>query len=104
MVELGPEHAGLGPRGTRDGIDPDPLHEREIEHEAGIAHRVAGHVVSPAPDGEDEFVLAGEVHGGDDVGHPGTAHDQRRVAVDHGVPELTDGVIVRVAGLEELTT
>jgi hypothetical protein len=103
VIELGPEDASFSPRRPRDGIDPDPFHEGEIEHQPTVTDGITRHVVSPTADGEDELVLAGEGDRGNDIRNTGRAHDQRRVAVDHRIPEPTDGVVVRVARLEEST-
>ena len=75
MVELCPEDAGFGPCGTRDGIDPDPFRQREIEHQPTVTDGIACHVVSAATHGKEEIVLPGEGDGGNDVGDTSTAHD-----------------------------
>ena len=48
------------------------------------------------------LLLAGEVHGGDDVGDVGASRDEAGPAVDHRVVDLASLVVLRVAGLDEL--
>ena len=45
-VELAPQHAGLSARGARRRVDPDPLHRREIDHEATVAERMTADTVA----------------------------------------------------------
>jgi hypothetical protein len=57
--------------------------------------------VPAALDGHQQAVLAGERHGPDDVGRLRAAGDQRRAAVDRGVPDGAGGVVAAVAGAQE---
>ena len=43
------------------------LHLREVDHDAVVAHGIAGDVVPAAADGEQEPVVPREVHRADDV-------------------------------------
>ena len=75
---------------------------REVDDEAAVADGVAGDVVAAAADRHEQLVLAGEGDRGDDVGAPGAAGDQGRAAIDHGIEDLAGGVVVRVAGAQQL--
>ncbi len=75
-VELAPEHAGLGARGARRGVDSDPLHRREVDHEAAVADGVTADVVAAAADGDEQVMLAREADRGEDVGDAGAAGEQ----------------------------
>ena len=58
-----------GPTRTAGGrIDPHALHWREVDDEPVVAAAESGTVVAAAADGEQQTLLAGELHGGDDVG------------------------------------
>ena len=48
------QHAGLGPRRARLGIDPDPLHRAQVDDDAAVADREAGEAVAAAADGDRE--------------------------------------------------
>jgi hypothetical protein len=41
-------------------------------------------------------MLSGKRDACDHVSGPGTAHNQRRVAIDHGVPDGTGGIVIVV--------
>ena len=91
----------LHPHGPGGGVDPHALHHRQIDDEAVVAAAEPGTVVTAAADGEQQALLAGEVHGGDDVGRVDGARDQARALVDHAVVERTNGVVVRVGLADE---
>ncbi len=101
VVEIAPGHPGLGPHGATGRIDPDALHEREIEHQPAVAHGVAGDVVTAPADGDEQVVGAREPHGLEHVAGAGAARDQSRLAVDRTVPNAPGGVVARIAGLQE---
>ena len=46
---------------SRAAIDPHRFHRRQVDHQAAVADRAAGDVVSAAAHRDDEFVLAREV-------------------------------------------
>ncbi len=96
VIEIGKRRAAFHARRPVGRIDVDGIHRRQIDYEAIVAHRRARDVVSAAADRHLQVVLAGEVHGGDDVGDAGATHDQGRAPVDHGIPERARFVVVRV--------
>src|SRR6516165_9231170 len=53
-VVLAPGEASLGPRNALKRIDPDTLHRREVDHQAAVAHRIAGDVVTAALDRDEQ--------------------------------------------------
>ena len=59
----------------------------------------AGAVVAAAADGEEQAVVAAEVHRRDDVGDVDAARDQPRPLVDHAVVERARRVVVGVAAV-----
>ena len=86
------------PHRPRRGVDVDAAHLRQVDDEAAVVDRVAGHVVAAALDREQQVLLAREVDGVDDVRGAGALHDQRRLAVDQPVPDRARVVIARIAG------
>ena len=97
-VELAPQHAGLRPGRTRHRIDPDPLHRREVDHEAAFAERVTADAVAAGAHRYQQVSPAGEVNRGDDIGDSRAASDAGGAAVDRSVPDRTRGVVARVGG------
>jgi hypothetical protein len=79
-------------------VDTHPVHLREVDHEGTVADGLAGDVVAAAFDGDEQAVLAGELHAMHDVGGVDAAGDERRAAVDHAVPDLAGVAVVAVAG------
>ena len=94
-IELAPGEPGLGTGGSRLRVHPHALHRREVYDDASVARRVAGHGVASAAHRHHQFILAGEVHRGGDICNAGTAGDQSRSAVYHGVEDGA-GCIVAV--------
>ena len=70
--------AALDAGGARRRIDADTVHLRQIEDQPIVAGAQAGAVVPAAADGEEQALLAGEVHRRDHVGDIRRADDQRR--------------------------
>jgi hypothetical protein len=62
-VVVAPGRATLGARPARARVDVHRTHGGQVDHEAAVAHRVAGDIVSAAPDGQLEAALAAEAHG-----------------------------------------
>src|SRR4029077_4826034 len=56
-VELAPVHAGLCPYHTSLRIDVDPVHWREVEHDAVVADGMAVDAVATALDGQRQTGL-----------------------------------------------
>ncbi len=64
---------------------------------------MAGDIVPAAANGRYQFMAPGEANGGHDVGAAGTAHDDRRSPVDHGVPDRPGLRIALVLGDQDLS-
>jgi len=60
--------------------------------------------VAAAAHGDYEVPLAGEPHGGPDVGDAGAARDERWSAVDGTVPDAAGGLVWRIACADQLPT
>ena len=97
-VKLAQPDPRLGPHRAVDRVDPHPLHQGEVDHQAVVAHRQAGKAVASASDSDREPNPASKADGIDDVGHPSTTSNQPRVSVDRPVPHppmLFVGAIAR---------
>ena len=95
VVDVAPQGAALDVGRALDGIDRDGAHRREVDHDAVVAHRGAGHVVAPASYGDLEVTVAGEAHRRGHVGGAAAAGDQPRSSVDGAVPDGS-GVVVLI--------
>jgi hypothetical protein len=60
--------------------------------------------VAAAPHGNYELTLAGEPHGGADVGDAGAARDEQGAAVDGTVPDPASGFVPRIACADQLAS
>ena len=83
-------------------IDLDGPHAREIDDNAAVARPEAGDAVAPAANRNDEIVLAGEADRRDDVHDTSAPRDEREMAVGHCVPDDAAGVVLAIAGLDQL--
>jgi hypothetical protein len=60
--------------------------------------------VAAASHGDEKIALARETDGGTDVGGAGAARDERGMTIDRTVPDGAGGVVLRVAGTDQLAT
>jgi hypothetical protein len=60
--------------------------------------------VATASHGHDKITLACETDGGPDVAGAGAARDDRGMTIDRTVPNRTGGVVLWVAGTDDLST
>ena len=86
-VHIAQGAAALGPHSLAPQVDAHAGHQREIDHQAAVAHGIAGHVVAAAAHGEKQVVIAGKVERIDHVSRAGAAGDRRRALVRAGVPD-----------------
>jgi hypothetical protein len=59
--------------------------------------------MAAAAHGQHQLVVAGEVHGGGDVGRTSAANDRCRIAVDHPVPYVSRRIEAILAWTEHAT-
>ncbi len=95
VVDVAPQGAALDEGCALDGIDRDGAHRREVDHDAVVADRGAGHVVASPSHRDLEAAVAGESHRCGHVGGAAAAGDQSRSSVDGGIPDGA-GVVVSV--------
>ena len=100
-VELTPGDATLRADRRRGGVDVDPFHLGEVDHQAAVRNRSTGHVVAPAPHGDLEACLTGKRDRVDDVGRAAAAGDERRPLVDQAVMNPSRVLVAVVSGLEQ---
>jgi len=98
VVNVAPQGAALDAGRALDRIDGDGAHRREVDHDSVVAHRGAGHVVTPASYGDLEVAVAGETHRCGHVGGAAAAGDQSRAPIDGAVPYGACVVVSIVVG------
>jgi hypothetical protein len=103
-VEVAERAPSLGLRGTRLRIDDDAPHERQVDHQAALAHREPRDVVTAAAHGEQQLVLTCKADGLHHIRHAGTARDQRGATVDHRVPDRASLIVLGVGRTEHRST
>ena len=79
--------AGASPCRPGSGIDTHPLHRRQVNDYPIVDTSKPRPVVASAADGDEEVVVAPEIHRRDHIGHVGTAGNNARPLVDHTVIE-----------------
>jgi len=60
--------------------------------------------VAAASHGDEQIALARETDGSPDVDGAGAARDEPGTTIDRTVPDRAGGVVLRVAGTDELST
>src|SRR5919199_1044737 len=103
LIELSPGEARLSTGSAPGRINPYPLHQSQVDHEATIAHGIAGHAVAATTDGHQQVVGPRDIDGADHIRGPGAAGDEGRLAVDHAVPDLSDGFVLVIAWAQKRT-
>ena len=92
--------ARLGPRGAFANVDLEPLHFREVEHDAAIRGAVTGKAVAAAADREFQSALSRERNYARDVGCVFRLYDEP-AAVD---PAVEDRARLVVGGISAAIT
>ncbi len=90
----------LGPGGAPLGVDLEPLHVGQVDHDPALGRAVAGHAVAAASHGELQPVLAGVRDRSCDVVGVRDLDDRGRPAVDVAVEDGARLVVVGMAGLD----
>jgi hypothetical protein len=75
------------------------MHILQVDHQAVFDGAQASAIMPATPNGQIQFVLAGEVYRADDIGHIGALNNNRRVSINHGVIDGSGSVIGRIAAL-----
>src|ERR671937_912310 len=92
-IELADEDPGLRANGLPDGVDVDPLHRRQVDHQAAVGDRLARDVVTAAADRDLGALVAAEVDGVDHVRRGQAAGDQGGALVDQPVVDVARLVV-----------
>src|SRR5688572_3050851 len=101
VVDVTPQRTALHPGPAAGGIDPHSPHRREVDDDPLVANGGARYVVTSAPYGDLQIVVAGKTHGRDHVSGPDASDDQARAPVNGTVPDCTGDVVVGVVGSDE---
>ena len=67
MINVAPDASAANRDGARNRIDPRVFDRRKVNHHTVIANPQAASVVPAASDGNQEIVIAREIHGPRDV-------------------------------------
>jgi hypothetical protein len=97
-VELAPAQARSGAHGAPGGVDLDPLHRRDVDHDAAVADREPDHAVTAAAHRQRQLALARVPDRRRDVGRRSAAGDDLGAAIDHRVEHSAGVLVARVAG------
>ena len=99
VVEVAPRRAGIGTSGLVPRIHAHRAHLRHVDDEAAVVRPESGSAVPAAAHGQIEPVLAGEVHGSDDVADLLGLHDRQRPPVEHAVVDRARFVVASSAAV-----
>ncbi len=102
-VELAPGEAGLCPGDTPLGIDLELFQAGQINDQSVVDGAVPGHTVPAAAHRKRQVIGTGKCDGLDHVVRVAGANDQRWMAVNSRVPDLSRLVVRCVAGPDHLS-
>ena len=103
-VEFEPLDSRLRPSRARGRIHTNGLHGREVDNDATVADGVTWKAVPSPAHSHLQFIIAGEVHGANDIGSPGAASDHGWPAVKHPIPYFPRLVVAVLAGTQQGTS
>jgi hypothetical protein len=72
----------LRPRHALACVDFDPVHPREFDHHAAIAHTESGSVMASAAHRQWQILMVGKIEHARDIWRTSAAHDQRRTPIE----------------------
>ena len=75
VVDVAPHRAALHPGPAVGGMDSHASHRREVDDDPAVTNGGARHVVTSAPYGNLQIVIAGETHSRNHVGGPDASGD-----------------------------
>jgi len=101
-VKIAEQRPGLHARRASFGINPDAVHQRQVDDKSVVADGVPGEAVPAAADGHQDIVPPCEANCGRHVVSFGTARDQARVSADRAVPHPSRLVVGLVARSNQL--
>ena len=100
MIDIARRATSINTNGSVRRIDTYALHQRQVDDQSVITAAKARAVVSATANGDEQSVVASELHRADDIGCIDALRDQARPLVDHAVVEAAYFVIRRVVGLD----
>jgi hypothetical protein len=101
-VELAPGDAALRPYRAAFGIDVNPFHRRQVDHQSTVDGGAPCRVMAAATNRDFEAQLAREVDGIDYVGDATTSRDQRQALVHQTVVDPSRFIVACVRRPQEL--
>src|SRR5439155_19900891 len=94
MIDVTPDASASNRDGARNRIDPRVFDRRKVDHQAVITNSQTARVVAAASDGNQETVIAREIHAPHDVCDIQALRDQAWFFVDDSVIYLSGIVIM----------
>jgi hypothetical protein len=83
------------------GIDVNSFHQRQVDHQAAVAHRLPRDIVPAATDRHFEASIPREIDCVDDICGSETAGDQRGSLVDQTIVNAPRVVVPDLAGQQQ---
>jgi hypothetical protein len=91
----------LGADGSPDGIDVDPFHQREVDHQAAFGDCFSGDVVPAASDRQLEPGVPGGIDGVNHISGVEAPCDERWPLVDQAVVNFASDLVAGVVRSEQ---
>jgi hypothetical protein len=98
VIEVRPGHAGLGDGALRHRVHPHALHGRQVDDHSTVGDGEPGQTVRAAAHRHLQVLAAGELDGRQHVGGARAPDDERRMLVDHPVPDRSGRLVPSVVG------
>ena len=103
VVDIALRTARAHPHRAVCWVDAHALHHRQVDDQPVVATPQSRSIVAAAANGDEEFIVAAEVHCRDHIGRVRAARDHEWPLVNHSVVELARILVVGMVAPDECT-
>jgi hypothetical protein len=96
MINITPDTTAVNPDRTGNRVNRCAAQSAKVDDEGVVPDPKTATVMTTAPDGERQYVVAGVRHAGQHVGHIGDLNDGERVSIHCAVVHGTCLVVPRI--------
>src|SRR6516162_440170 len=102
-IQITKDSSTLHSGGTVLGIDMNPFHARQVNHDTFVAERPPGYIVTATAHRDQQFIFACEVHSSHYIGYTCASCDDAWVLINAGIPDFPRFFIGKISRLDQLS-
>ena len=104
MINIAPYTTGVDPDRTGRWVNRCAAQAAEVDDEGVVPNPETATMVTTAPDGERQHVVAGVRHAGNHVGYVGAPYDREWVTIHCAVVDGSRRVVLRIGSGDDLAS